>query len=1365
MAEPLSLIASLIAVAQISGEIISLCYNYRSGIKGADANVTRLTSEVKSVRDIIENLIKVVDEQPPQDSQVEAIASLATPGGPLTQALDELQQLEIKLRPASGWRAVGKLLKWPLSEPEVVKTLDRINRLNTTLALAASTDHLKIAIAHRAETKAIKDDTSALLQHQDSTQDKKDRKTIFQWLNAPNAETNLIVARSKRCASTGGWILNDPNYQRWLDTPQSLLWVSGIPGGGKTILCASMIEDIVAKNPQSPRTATVYFFVDSNDHTKRNVLGFLKSVLLQLAATSLTVYWKLKSYHDELADKQSHQQASPPTEDRLLEIFKDSIMCYQTFYLIIDALDESSAVEDFLHMVKSLREINHTQIWQLVTSRPTGIITSAMESISPVNISLDSAVVQVDIETYVERSVTTMAHSKKWPSNLSSEVRTELTNRACGMFRWVDCQLESLRKLHKPLAVRKSLRSIPATLDETYERSVETVPDDNLEDAQILLEWILASFRPLRLNEVSEVLAFDWEIPPHFHHSYRLPNLSDVFSICGDFFIALVNEDKDQLSIGVGFAHSSVRDFLLSERRQQCQSRLALCLPDAHTCMAKICLTYLLTITDRITDPIKLNADFPLSEYAARYWVDHYHAASDKTSLVPLVVSLLDGRRKSNLINCLQLCENDKRWEWQQDSDETASPIYYASLMGLAEVVTHMLQSGESPNEFLRWYNPPLSAAVSSGYLPIVKLLLESGADPNLWHEFHGTTALIKSAEHGRDDIVRALLYHGTKVAAAVPLLNTALTEAVQRGHLGTVRLLLDAGANPLHGNGVVFYQMMREGHTAIYQLLMERIPRDRRPVSLYSDMAVRAIRSGHPAITQLLFENGAVATEKTLWAAAFVGNIELVRELLRQGIDAAGIEEFRPLQEAAGSGSLEVLEELLATGVDVNAHDEYGSTALAAAATHGHVSIVQKLVDRGAIDNVSHGYSNTALHYAALGGETSIVETLLQYGQLTNVYGTVTGHSSANLFTLVLHDACQSEKIPLVQMMLDRGADVNAISEEYLSPISTALGCRNRDLVELLLNHGASANGSDEEWDSPLIGAVYTGILEIVKLLLNRGADISDEVKSGALLKAVDRGEVKMITPLLKSLDQNSKSYSQMEIRALEEAIFRPPRHRRQQPVFAECVKVFLDHGIDPNTRFIGLGRESATGLDRESKPKHAIHHAAWHGNIKTIQTLAAAGADIDAKTAEGLTALHEASRTGDFRLIMALVDDMGADPRPKLIDGNEPIHLAAQEGREIAVRVLIERGADVNVLNGRGLSPLHMAADNAKWEAVQTLLWFGADPRLETYEARSTPLELAETLLLGPSLEPNYDGSSEIWEFKVQKTIQVLKKHMSAE
>ena len=145
MADPLSPIAGLIAVAQISGTIISICYDYRRGLKNASSSVMRLADEVKSLRDVIESLIKIVDEQQSKASNLPTIELLAHEDGPLTQCLKELEDLQVKLQPAIGWKAINKALKWPLSEPELTKVLTRLNRLKTTLLVAMSADQLSVS--------------------------------------------------------------------------------------------------------------------------------------------------------------------------------------------------------------------------------------------------------------------------------------------------------------------------------------------------------------------------------------------------------------------------------------------------------------------------------------------------------------------------------------------------------------------------------------------------------------------------------------------------------------------------------------------------------------------------------------------------------------------------------------------------------------------------------------------------------------------------------------------------------------------------------------------------------------------------------------------------------------------------------------------------------------------------------------------------------------------------------------------------------------------------------------------------------------------------------------------------------------------
>ena len=65
---------------------------------------------------------------------------LGKPDGPLVKCQAELDDLKKKLEPASGWKAVGNVLTWPLKEGDVTKTLDNLERTKATLQLALTAD-------------------------------------------------------------------------------------------------------------------------------------------------------------------------------------------------------------------------------------------------------------------------------------------------------------------------------------------------------------------------------------------------------------------------------------------------------------------------------------------------------------------------------------------------------------------------------------------------------------------------------------------------------------------------------------------------------------------------------------------------------------------------------------------------------------------------------------------------------------------------------------------------------------------------------------------------------------------------------------------------------------------------------------------------------------------------------------------------------------------------------------------------------------------------------------------------------------------------------------------------------------------------
>src|ERR1700676_383292 len=131
MADPLSITASLIAVAQISGSIISLCYDYRRGIQDAHKDISRILREVQFLRNVIEQLLQLLNKDDDgTEVRLSSLKNMNVNDGPFTKCQDELKSLEDRMRsPVNKWQRLGVKLLWPLRERDVAKTLESIHRL------------------------------------------------------------------------------------------------------------------------------------------------------------------------------------------------------------------------------------------------------------------------------------------------------------------------------------------------------------------------------------------------------------------------------------------------------------------------------------------------------------------------------------------------------------------------------------------------------------------------------------------------------------------------------------------------------------------------------------------------------------------------------------------------------------------------------------------------------------------------------------------------------------------------------------------------------------------------------------------------------------------------------------------------------------------------------------------------------------------------------------------------------------------------------------------------------------------------------------------------------------------------------------
>ena len=184
------------------------------------------------------------------------------------------------------------------------------------------------------------------------------------------------------------------------------------------------------------------------------------------------------------------------------------------------------------------------------------------------------------------------------------------------------CQLEVLRHCF-PSSVKLILEELPESLGGTYERILREIIKPNQGHAHRLMQCLVAAVRPLRVKELAEVLAFDFNAEgiPKLNPDWRWEDHEEaVMSACS----SLVMIVKDGDSRVVQFSHFSFKEFLTANRLAdpiRDVSRYHIRLEAAHMILAQACLGVLLRLDDSIDrDTIE---NFPLARYAAQHWATH----------------------------------------------------------------------------------------------------------------------------------------------------------------------------------------------------------------------------------------------------------------------------------------------------------------------------------------------------------------------------------------------------------------------------------------------------------------------------------------------------------------------------------------------------------------------------------------------------------------------------------------------------------------------------------------------------------------------------------------------------------------------
>lgn len=443
--DPLSISASIAGLISAADVVVTRLYKYIKGVKDAEKDVSALATEVTGLYGVLNSLrlvaIRIEGERFEPTLRVHHIHACY-------DTLDSLRTLLDKNDPtltSSRMEATMKRLQWPLSARRTKDFIEEVGRHKQTLSLATSAQTLSALLESLTHQQNLIDGVNDIRKRMEATSLTKTRQHVLDWLSQADPTTAQASILALRQFGTGIWICDDTKFKNWMEGKQLRssgvnsvnagedlgLWIVGIPGAGKTVLTATIVEEVTQRKIREG-TAVAFFFCDFKSplaNTSRIILG---SLVRQIACQNTPSYESAKHIYDEQA--RSDGLTSSASIDELRDCLAKMIRELDHLYIIIDGLDECG--DESMSIIQELRDLapvdeDHA-VHLLFVSRDEYDIRIALAGFESLSIVANSH----DLRLYVDAEIASRTAKKRLRIRdpaLKEEIRERLISKADGM--------------------------------------------------------------------------------------------------------------------------------------------------------------------------------------------------------------------------------------------------------------------------------------------------------------------------------------------------------------------------------------------------------------------------------------------------------------------------------------------------------------------------------------------------------------------------------------------------------------------------------------------------------------------------------------------------------------------------------------------------------------------------------------------------------------------------------------------------------------------------------------------------------------------------------------------------------------------
>ncbi|KAH6908060.1 hypothetical protein BKA70DRAFT_1427290 [Coprinopsis sp. MPI-PUGE-AT-0042] len=817
------------------------------------------------------------------------------------------------------------------------------------------------------------------------------------------------------------WLLEGSMFQWWLETQGAIMWGTGMPGAGKTVLASVMIKHLQAIAQASSDICVAFVYCRYTEPMKvRDILAALVRQLLERFPHLLSVVEGLYAQHS--------LERTTPTQTELIDVMRKIFGCFRIAYLFVDGLDEALYDEQF-DLLDTLKTVPANFF---ITSRPLVRLKDVLPNVEFFNITAQHGDIQLLVSQHIDRNpdlrqILAAEGGRSEGKGYQKDLRIV-------MFLHASLMVEAVRHCTTSRRVMEQLAKLPAKLDVLYDQAfkrIEMQPEERAALAKRVLLWVVFAFDSLTVDDLRFAVASDPKVD--WETSKNLVSEAVLVSVCCGLITV---ENQGYLFPSkrtIRLVHYTALDALkrILEQWETNPHRLI-----AESCVERIMSCGvtkrpIISQVKRLRATLKRRAHPPLLNYARESWVLHAKEVVLSRQTVPpaALASILRFLTTQTTFSPLSMRRYNITWDALWQSDNPTAPIHLVvhyqlpALIPLVQPqVNERTNGGRSALSLAAWQNDAVMAE---------RLLKLDGIEVNL-QDAYGETALMHAAGSGSAAVVKVLLLDPRidiqkRNKKGETALHCALDRGISDGHTESALQLIATPAIDINA----------ADNRGRIPLVMAHMHPPKLLDSLAQHPDIEFLQRDKDGLTPLTYACRGRPGSAVQWYLRLPGMV--ARDHLRSAALSHRAQQRNVTCLTRCKDDLPDVRALADAGLDVYAKDSKGFTALTYAVQDSQTSIARVLLQLEGVDiNLEDKGGRTLLMVAC---DAVLNNDLLAFSELQTL-GLLLQHPSLKI-NAQNRDRTTAVEYAVARGVLATAADVFSFASHGCNALPARSGSR----------------------------------------------------------------------------------------------------------------------------------------------------------------------------------------------------------------------------------------------------------------------------------------------------------------------------------